>query len=234
MKALFFDLDNTLYPADPVYGSGLRRAWKSAVAGDGVTPEFRDMGYPAFKDAYDAARKQVKQLIPGHTSVHSRLLYFKRLLENLTGSCRPALCLALDDAYSSAWEEIHDPETAALLGRLAERGPLGIITNHVCSTQMQKLSRLDPSGSLFKWVVTSEEAGVEKPDPRIFREALRRAGCEAGAACMVGDDWEADIEGAAAVGMPAIYVSESSPPREPDGRTLHWIRSLGELERLAL
>jgi putative hydrolase of the HAD superfamily len=57
-------------------------------------------------------------------------------------------------------------------------------------------------------VVLSEEVGVRKPDPRIFREALRRLGhLNPGTVLMVGDDPVADISGAASVGMMSAWIS---------------------------
>ena len=45
-----------------------------------------------------------------------------------------------------------------------------------------------------------------KPSPDFFRHALKSLGCEPGEAVMVGDDVEADICGAMAVGMRALLV----------------------------
>lgn len=52
----------------------------------------------------------------------------------------------------------------------------------------------------FAVVVSSAEAGFEKPDPRIFRVALDRLGVAAGRALHIGDE-DADRDGAAAAGM---------------------------------
>ena len=65
----------------------------------------------------------------------------------------------------------------------------------------------------------SEEAGVSKPDPRIFRIALERLGCAAGEAVMVGDSWSADIVGARAAGIRAIWFNprHGAVPRREAG-----------------
>ena len=49
-------------------------------------------------------------------------------------------------------------------------------------------------------VVSSAETGAEKPDPRVFAEALSRLGVQAGRAVHTGDD-EADQAGALAGGL---------------------------------
>jgi putative hydrolase of the HAD superfamily len=59
-----------------------------------------------------------------------------------------------------------------------------------------------------------------KPDPRIFEILLQRAGLRAGEAAHVGDDPEADVEGARGAGLRPVWLNrdaapwplESSPP----------------------
>jgi putative hydrolase of the HAD superfamily len=55
-------------------------------------------------------------------------------------------------------------------------------------------------------VVTSAAVGARKPDPRIFHEALRVAGCGAGEALHVGDSSEEDVAGAEAAGIRALLL----------------------------
>ncbi len=57
-----------------------------------------------------------------------------------------------------------------------------------------------------EFAVTSGDVGAEKPDPRIFRAALDRAGVEASLAIMVGDSIGSDLRAAEAVGMSAILM----------------------------
>ncbi|MCI4362579.1 MAG: HAD-IA family hydrolase, partial [Thermoplasmata archaeon] len=63
----------------------------------------------------------------------------------------------------------------------------------------------------FLW--TSEYAGVEKPDPEIFRRALDLAGAEAADAVMVGDNWDADVQGALAAGIRPVWLNPTGRPR---------------------
>src|SRR5271154_2601256 len=106
MKAVFFDLDDTLYDSRPIYEQGLRRAWAcfNSEAADGKNHPLLE--WKEFEAAYVKARAEVKNLIPWSTSVHSRLLYFKRLAEAHAGGNRPALALQLDASYCVAWDMI--------------------------------------------------------------------------------------------------------------------------------
>jgi putative hydrolase of the HAD superfamily len=63
--------------------------------------------------------------------------------------------------------------------------------------------------SLLDGVVTSAAVGARKPDPRIFREALRVAGCNASEARHVGDSGEEDVAGAKAAGIRALLLDRA-------------------------
>lgn len=80
-----------------------------------------------------------------------------------------------------------------------------IVTNGKTSQQLGKVAKLglDPH---VDGMVVSEEAGVTKPDPEIFRIAAHRAGDTLAGAWMIGDSAEADIEGAAAAGLDSVWL----------------------------
>ncbi|MGH7643709.1 MAG: HAD family hydrolase [Candidatus Dormibacteria bacterium] len=74
----------------------------------------------------------------------------------------------------------------------------------------------------FDAALFSSEIGWRKPDPRIFAEMLRRLGLPAAAVWFVGDEWEADIEGATGAGMRAILAPGASAGREGAEQLLRW------------
>jgi putative hydrolase of the HAD superfamily len=63
---------------------------------------------------------------------------------------------------------------------------LGVISNGLTIKQWEKLIRLGLY-HFFDDVVTSQEAGSEKPDRQIFQMALDRMGCQANKSVMVGN-----------------------------------------------
>ena len=84
--------------------------------------------------------------------------------------------------------------------------------------------------SLFDGIVLSSDVGVRKPDKAIFEYALTRYGLFAGTCLMIGNDGEADMAGAAAVGMDGRYIhTDQSPRRGPLPAGCREIRSLLEL-----
>ena len=111
--------------------------------------------------------------------------------------------------YGSAMDRLARPdaEVNAFLTQLNEQSmPWGIVTNGDTSRQRGKcrgagLDRLAP------FIIVSEEAGYEKPDSRIFGDALRAAGLTASERTLVvGDSPTADIDGAKRFGMQAAWI----------------------------
>ena len=91
---------------------------------------------------------------------------------------------------------------------LKERGiRLGLISNfdQDITALFEKLG-LSP---LLEVVVTSQDAGYNKPHPEIFKAALQRAGVDAAEAAYVGDQYQVDVEGANGVGMKGILLDRN-------------------------
>ena len=99
--------------------------------------------------------------------------------------------------------------TFELLEYLIKKYELHIITNGFEEVQNIKLKK---SGidKYFKEVITSECIGVKKPNPKIFEFALEKAKAAAHNSVMIGDSYEADVEGAINVGMKAIYFTNNN------------------------
>lgn len=93
-----------------------------------------------------------------------------------------------------------------LLEYLSASYHLHIITNGFHEVQHKKLMNSGIT-SYFNTVTTSEEVGLKKPNPVIFKKALEKAMAEAPESLMVGDTFEADILGAEAVGMKTLYFN---------------------------
>ena len=101
------------------------------------------------------------------------------------------------------------PGAAELLSRVRRTGrQIAIVTNNTVVEQRLKLDRcrLTP---LVDLLVTSEEVGISKPDPEIFHAALRRLNRAPADAVMLGDNWAADVEGARAAGIRAVWLNRS-------------------------
>jgi putative hydrolase of the HAD superfamily len=195
---LLLDMDDTLIDSQKAY-----RASLSAVGID-----------PAGIDYLEARRTVKERLGEGHVCARNRLLYFKARAERLSRST-PAGVLQLMEHYERALETEIGRQWRVLgrdrlLTALTSEHPAAIITNENVRTQLLKLRAIDPDGRFFRWVITSEEIGAEKPATRAFEEALRRIGCEARDCVSVGDSLAMDILPALQLGMRAIVSREFS------------------------
>ena len=99
-----------------------------------------------------------------------------------------------------------DVEVNKFLAQLNDRRvPWGIVTNG--SPNQRGKCRAAGLEQIAPFIVVSGEAGYEKPDPRIFRDALAATGLASPEQVMfVGDNPEADVDGAKRFGMKAAWI----------------------------
>ena len=81
---------------------------------------------------------------------------------------------------------------------------LGLLTN--LAKDMGPVCRKLGLEPYLDFVVTSEEAGADKPNPAIFQAALRQARVDASEAIHVGDQYKIDVVGAKGVGINPILI----------------------------
>jgi putative hydrolase of the HAD superfamily len=105
-------------------------------------------------------------------------------------------------AEPAAWRVF--PE---VLGVLAEARAAGLRLAVVSNFDLRLHGILAGHGLQFDEVITSADARVRKPDPAIFRAALKRLGLQPHEVLHAGDSPVADIEGAAAVGIDACLIA---------------------------
>jgi HAD superfamily hydrolase (TIGR01509 family) len=128
------------------------------------------------------------------------------------------------------------PGAPALLRHLkAEGKTVGVVTNNLRSEQEEKL-RVTGLDALVDHLICSDQVGVTKPHPRIFRVALKRAHAQPRTAVMVGDSWEWDVLGAARLGIwPVWFHRDRRPlPRAPRAEELRSFRPLAQATRVIL
>jgi len=112
--------------------------------------------------------------------------------------------------------------------------PIGIVTNGGSANQTNKINN-SGLNDLVDAVIVSEEFGVKKPDPAIFHEVCSRLAIGPAASWFVGDNPEADIIGADAVGMHTIWLEGSMPwPQDSRKCFKHQTTSLSEAFNLII
>jgi 2-haloacid dehalogenase len=99
------------------------------------------------------------------------------------------------------------PDSAAALARLAKRFRLGVITN--CDDDLFALSnrRL---GATFDWIVTAQQVGSYKPDPRNFEVALERIRMPQGRILHVAQSLFHDHVPARRLGLASAWIDRRS------------------------
>ena len=91
---------------------------------------------------------------------------------------------------------------------------LYLLSNAQSCFTMPELRRLGLLDGVFDGIFLSSDFGVKKPSPAFFHAALARAGLTGEEVMMIGNDPDADIRGAAAVGMESRHIHTwQSPPR---------------------
>lgn len=99
-----------------------------------------------------------------------------------------------------------DPLVACALAIAGDAGWVPVVvSNGETRQQEEKILKTGLDRYIADWVI-SEEAGVSKPNPRIFSIAAQRARMRLNGAWMIGDGPEDDIGGAAAVGLRSVWL----------------------------
>ena len=194
IKAVFFDIDDTLYDT-----SGFARLARKAAINVMI-----DAGLPL---SSDEAYKLLKEIIKEKGSNYDK--HFNILTKRVFGEEKPLLiALGMITYHNVKFALLRlFPKTPSTLIYLKSKGyHLGVISDGITIKQWEKLIRLGLH-HFFDEVVTSEEAGVEKPDEKIFRLALNCMGCQPTKSIMIGNKFNKDIIGAINIGMSAILVN---------------------------
>lgn len=217
---IFFDLDHTLWDFDK----------NSELTFETIFNEHKiDLPLKEFLEVYLPVNKKYWKLFrDGEIEQHN--LRYKRLSEVfdvLNYKTSDQMIDELSQAYIDYLPHQNHlfPHTMEVLSYLQNKYKLHIITNGFYEVQHKKLgnSKLAP---FFKTITTSEDAGVKKPNKIIFEYALDIAETKSSKSIMIGDSLEADIYGAEALGMQAIFFGKDNNYKG------HQIQELNELQTL--
>lgn len=202
-QGLLLDIDNTLYTYEPLHKAALQASFQKAQIWD------PSLSWEAFKAAHDLGRQRVHTDLHGQGASHSRLLYFQKASEALYGRSRLDWALDLEEAYWGYFLQYLElaPEAAFFIAEAEKQGiPIAIVTDLTAAIQMRKLIRLGLAERIA-FLVSSEEAGVEKPHPYMFLLACEKLGLSPQTCLMVGDSLEKDIRGAQQLGAATLTIS---------------------------
>jgi 2-haloalkanoic acid dehalogenase type II len=210
LPAILFDLDDTLWDC----GSVILRAEHALL-------DFLREHYPKVTALHtlDSMRAVRTQMVREHPSMQHDFTWLR--LEALrrhaveAGYPESMAQAAFDVFYRARNEVVLYEDVRPALRRLAGKYRLFAISNGNANLQAIGLDEY------FEATISAREAGALKPDPRIFGMLLQRAGLKPAQAAHVGDDQEADVEGARGAGVLPVWLNrsdvkwerESPPPR---------------------
>lgn len=103
-----------------------------------------------------------------------------------------------------------EPGAVETIERLADAGLEQAIVSDIDTREAEDMLASFGVREYFDHVTTSEAVGHTKPDERVFRDALSATGADPGDVLMVGDRYDHDVAGAAAVGVDAAGYGEDA------------------------
>ena len=219
VRAISLDLDDTLWPVWPT----IARA-ELALQGWLTTRAPGAAALVADSRARAALRQQV---MDAHPALHHDLSHQRQELIRLAlHQCGEDTAHA-PEAFEVFFAErnrvdFYDDALPAL-AQMAARFPLLAVSNGNAD-----LARVGVD-HLFAGSVSARDAGVAKPDGRIFAAAASRLGLAPQQVLHVGDDPALDVLGALAAGMQAVWVNRDGKPWAHDAQPHATVSHLGEL-----
>jgi putative hydrolase of the HAD superfamily len=210
---VLFDLDDTLCDYSGARTGRLRQAYGDAFSAAGIRDVDIDAVIAESLEIHPHGSHHFPDLLARHGMTDADVA--SRAQRWYTGNRFEGLALFTDAQMVLA-------QVRALQGVRA----IGLVTNGPADVQRDKIDLLNLWPEI-DFAVISGEFGVEKPDPAIFREALRQGDAAAEDAIYIGDSPEFDMEGAWNAGIRRIWMNRAAiswpldtPAPEIETRTL--------------
>ncbi len=197
IKALFFDIDDTLYDSSKLAKLARKNSIKAMI--DAGLPEKDEV------KVFEILKKVIKKF--GSNYPH----HYDELIKEMGESWDPKIIASGVVAYEHIKVVYLKPfpNVVPILLEIKKNYKLGVISNGLAIKQWEKLVGLGVH-HLFNIVVTSEEEGFEKPDQQIFTHAVKKMGLKPEECIMVGDRLDNDIVGAKKSGMLTILIKNDN------------------------
>lgn len=208
VKAVIFDIDNTIYSYDDAHAV----AWEALCA---YAKENLQMEAQTFLTCHKAAQKTVKERLGTDcAALHNRQLRYQVLLEENGKPLHHAI--AMNDLYWSTLIAAARPTPGIMdcLTALKQAGfILGIGTDMTIDYQLKKLVALQML-PFFDFIVSSEEVNVEKPHEKLFACCAKKANVPPEECLFVGDSLKKDYHGSSNAGMQSVWYCPDTAAAE--------------------
>ncbi len=205
-EAILFDLDSTLTHTGE-YAFKACEWLLSKTAED--TLDIREL---YFRSLFSNYRVEIESIVNGAPYVTPTKCVRNALRKSLE-DVGLAVVSSLLDEVTDMFRKLHVelakpmPGTEALLQRLSANGiKMGVITNSFVGDVKTILGALDLA-RFFTVLIDSGDMNAFKPMPEIFEYAMRGLGVTKNKVLFIGDEYYADIVGAARTGIPSVWVN---------------------------
>ncbi len=200
IKGVLLDIDDTLYCYSYCHQIALTECFGFLVG------KYKELDLVTCQKIYQSGRKKCHITLPGRAASHSRLLYFQYMVEQLLEHTDVNLILHLEalywDTFLSKMEL--DKNIQVFIDKCFQKKiPICLLTDLTANIQFRKVNQLKIADKI-KYIVTSEEAGIEKPHPFMFLKALNKLQIKPREALMIGDNQAKDLKGAALLNIQHI------------------------------
>lgn len=228
IREVIFDIDGTLYDYDSGHEIGMKAMEEYAEKELGISKE-------EFRGAYKRLNQKITaRLGKSSATIHSRSIRLQNILEEYGKPLFPHI----RNLYRLYWDGLLDnsqpePGSLACMKELRDLGlTIGIGTDMTAMIQYEKLEVFG-FGPYINHIVTSQEAGEEKPSKAIMELCVEKSGFKPQECLFVGDNFKKDVKGALDVGMNAVWYNPKGAPLPEQGEALkgayHEIRHYDEL-----
>src|SRR5207245_3618749 len=102
---------------------------------------------------------------------------------------------------------------------------MAVVSNHHNGKSLREMLGSFGMGQYFEVVIASEEVGVRKPNPKIFRICLSRLRLRRDQVIFVGDSLLYDVVGARAAGIVSVLYAEVAPDELKTPRDRHGVKT---------
>jgi len=226
LQLVLFDLDDTLFDHQHSRRCALLALQK-------VYPRLAQVSIADLVAEHERQlRASYDAVLDGAVSLEAnRLERFRRLFINYGSAMTPLEVEQAQRTFRRAYVAHRQavPGVIPLLTYLKSRVKIGVVTNGLKAVQWEKLRACNLEDSV-NFLLTSEEAGMKKPDRRIFVRALDIADAQPQVAVYIGDSWTSDVLGASSAGIRTIWLNRSSEPC-PDPALTTELSAFEPLER---
>ena len=208
IRAILFDWVDTLARMEPdwseiwfkaMHDMGVELSEKDMVRGirsaELQVPEGRPLRWTKSSDEGDFIQYMQIVLEEAGDSIPERAA-----LLGIVKKIRQWFCDSSFSLYDDVLPAIHVLKSKGII--------LGVISNMYDS--LEPVCRALQLGQLLDFTLTSGEAGISKPEPGIFLEALKMSGTTAAETIYVGDHYEIDILGGRGAGLKTILIDRNS------------------------